>query len=56
LDIIKYDDEISFPNLLIHWAATMQYRLNKIKEANSTAEILKEWKHYSMPLGYKLVS
>lgn len=55
LDIIKYDDEISFPNLLIHWTATMQYRLNKIKEANSTAEILKEWKHYSMPLGYKLV-
>ncbi|KAL5237603.1 hypothetical protein ACI65C_005013 [Semiaphis heraclei] len=55
LDILKYDNEISFPNLLIHWTATMQYRLNKIKEANSTAEILKEWKHYSMPLGYKLV-
>jgi len=34
----------------------MQYRLNKIKEANSTVEILEEWKNYSIPLGYKLVS
>ncbi|KAL4153358.1 hypothetical protein QTP88_001191 [Uroleucon formosanum] len=31
------------------------YRLNKIKEANSTVEILEEWKNYSIPLGYKLV-
>ncbi|KAF0688719.1 Uncharacterized protein FWK35_00035204, partial [Aphis craccivora] len=55
LDIIKHDNEISFPNLLEHWSATVQYRLNKIKEANSTVEILEEWKNYSMPLGYKLV-
>lgn len=56
LDMIKYDSDISFPNLQQHWSATVQFRLNEIKKANSTTDILNEWKSYSQPLGYKLVN
>lgn len=47
---------ITFPQLLQYWSDTVQYRLQKILESNNTAQILNEWKSYSLPLGHKLVS
>lgn len=54
--MIKYDSDLPFPQLQKYWSDTVQFRLQKIQESKSTAEILNEWKSYSLPLGYKLVS
>jgi len=55
LDLIKYGNS-SFPELQEQWKATVQYRLQRISLSNSTTEIINEWKNYTIPLGYKLVS
>lgn len=55
LDLIKYGNS-SFPELQEQWKATVQYRLQRISLSNSTTDIINEWKNYTIPLGYKLVS
>jgi len=54
LDELKHDDS-SFPALEKNWTASVNYRLNYIKNSESTANILKSWKQYSIPYGHKLV-
>lgn len=51
LDLINYGNN-AFPDLQQYWKATLQYRLQKIKEAKSTLDILNEWKSNTIPLGY----
>jgi len=55
LNQIRHDN-CSLPELERHWSATVNYRLNTIKNATSTQEIIKEWPSYMIPMGYKLVS
>lgn len=55
LDILKHGSS-TFPELESMWNATINYRLNNIKYATSTADILKTWKHYLLPYGHKLVN
>ncbi|CAI6365987.1 unnamed protein product [Macrosiphum euphorbiae] len=54
LDILKHGNS-TFPELESMWNATINYRLNNIKCATSTADILKTWKHYLLPYGHKLI-
>lgn len=54
--MIKYDSNLPFPQLQQYWSDTVQFRLQKIQNSNSTTEILNEWMSYSLPLGYKLVN
>ena len=54
LDELKHDST-SFPYLERNWKATINYRLNYIKNASSTNDILKMWKQYLIPYGHKLV-
>ncbi|KAL4152699.1 hypothetical protein QTP88_000532 [Uroleucon formosanum] len=54
LDELKHDST-SFPDLERNWKATINYRLNYIKNSSSTNDILKMWKQYLVPYGHKLV-
>lgn len=54
LDELKHNDT-TFPELKKNWRAIVRYRLNDIKSAASTADILKNWKHYSIPYGHERV-
>ncbi|CAH1733039.1 unnamed protein product, partial [Aphis gossypii] len=54
LNQIKHDN-CSLPELERHWSSTVNYRLNEIQKATSTQEIIKEWRSYKLPMGYKLI-
>eukprot|EP00102_Acyrthosiphon_pisum_P026311 XP_016663521.1 PREDICTED: uncharacterized protein LOC107884923 [Acyrthosiphon pisum] len=54
LNQIRHDN-CNLPDLERHWSATVNYRLNTIKKATSTQEIIKEWPSYMIPMGYKLI-
>jgi hypothetical protein len=54
LDELKHDNS-PFPDIEKNWKASVNYRLNYIKNSESTAKILKNWKQYSIPYGHKLV-
>ncbi|XP_016659852.1 uncharacterized protein LOC107883741 [Acyrthosiphon pisum] len=54
LDVLKYNDT-TFPELESNWKATVNYRLNDIKNSGSTTDILKNWKQYKVPYGHKLI-
>ncbi|KAL5239094.1 hypothetical protein ACI65C_006504 [Semiaphis heraclei] len=54
LDELKHNDS-PFPDLEKNWKASVNYRLNYIKNSESTASILKTWKQYSIPYGHKLI-
>jgi hypothetical protein len=45
----------SFPEIEKNWKVSVNYRLNYIKNSESTANILKNWKQYSISYGHKLV-
>lgn len=47
---------MSFPELELNWQATVNYRLNDIKNSNSTNNVFKKWRQYLIPYGHKLVS
>lgn len=55
IEQIQFDTNCSFPELEKLWKATTKYRLNKIQNSSSTAEIMNKWKSYTLPLGYRLV-
>lgn len=54
LDELKHDNS-SFTDIEKNWKASVNYRLNYIKNSESTANILKNWNQYSIPYGHKLV-
>lgn len=54
LDDLK-QDSTSFPYLERNWKATINYRLNYIKNSSSTNNTLKMWKQYLVPYGHKLL-
>lgn len=54
LNQIKHDN-CSLPELERHWSSTVNHRLNDIQKATTTQEIIREWKSYKIPMGYKLV-
>jgi len=56
IEQIQFDTNFSFPELEKLWKATTKYRLNRIQNSSSTAEIMNKWKRYTLPLGYRLVS
>ncbi|CAI6353988.1 unnamed protein product [Macrosiphum euphorbiae] len=45
----------AWPDMEIHWQATIKYRLNHIQTCESTKSIMDYWPNYKMPLGYKLI-
>jgi len=49
------DGDLYWPEIETIWRQTVNYRLQFIKE-NNTSSIFKKWIHYTKPLGYKLVS
>lgn len=55
LDMLKHES-MSYPELESNWKATVNYRLNNIKNMNTTKDIFKNWKQYLIPYGHKLVS
>lgn len=55
LDILKYDTT-SYTDLELNWSATINHRLNDLKNAKSTKDIFKNWKQYLIPYGHKLLS
>lgn len=54
LDELKHNDS-PFPELEKNCKATVHYQLSDIKNASSTADVLQNWKQYSIPYGHKLV-
>ncbi|KAL5237576.1 hypothetical protein ACI65C_004986 [Semiaphis heraclei] len=48
------DGDLSWPEVETIWKQTVNYRLQFIKE-NNTSSIFKKWIHYTKPLGYKLI-
>ncbi|XP_031357897.1 uncharacterized protein LOC116181650 [Photinus pyralis] len=56
-DIIRSlrNDDLSAEELDRFWKACGNYRLNQIRTANSTAEILKKWPQYKTPSGYRFI-
>lgn len=52
LNSLKHDN-CSFNEIEIIWRATVRYRLNYIKNSQSTTDTLKYWTSYKLPAGYK---
>ncbi|CAI6373272.1 unnamed protein product [Macrosiphum euphorbiae] len=48
-------DNCTFNEIEVIWKATVKYRLNYIKNSQSTTETLKHWSSYKLPAGYKLI-
>jgi len=55
LNSLKHDN-CSFNEIEIIWRATVKYRLNYLRNSESTTDTLKYWTSYKLPAGYKLVS
>ncbi|KAB0790611.1 hypothetical protein PPYR_14983 [Photinus pyralis] len=51
---LKYDN-LSAEQFDTCWQACSQYRLNEIKNLQTTAEILNKWPYYKKPTGYRLI-
>jgi len=54
-DTLINDETLSWPAIEVIWRKTVNFRLQFIKE-NNTSSIFKKWVHYTKPLGYKLVN
>jgi len=55
--VIPREEKNQLKSIFENWnLGFLRFRLQRISLSNSTPEIINEWKNYTIPLGYKLVS